>query len=98
MSENRINKTFLQCSVCNKRLIERLPNGLFRFIFGGGKKRSGGSLPPPVDMQIHGSVKMKCIRKTCRAVNVFNYFPHTKHFPELQSGLTESNESDIDKD
>ena len=88
-----IHKTFLQCQRCNKRLIERLPNGLFRVIFGGGKTRDGEVLPPPVDMYIHGSVRMKCTRRTCREVNTFQYFPHIKSF-DKQSGLTEEIKSD----
>ncbi len=61
---------FIVCEKCGKKLIERLPNGLWRFKFG---KREGGF--PVVDMTIQGSVQMKCIKRTCSHINVLNYFP-----------------------
>ena len=64
--------SYIRCSRCKKVLIERLPNGLWRFKFG----RIDGSVDNSiVDMEIHGSVKIKCLRKSCRQVNVFNFFP-----------------------
>jgi len=65
-------KTFVYCEKCRKKLIERLPNGLWKFVFG---KKSELSKNPPVNMMIHGSIKMKCIRRTCGHWNVLNYFP-----------------------
>ena len=63
--------TFVKCEVCGKRLIERLPNGLFRFRFGKKNEKDGS----PVDMEIHGSLRMKCLRRSCGHINVLNYFP-----------------------
>lgn len=60
---------FLSCEKCGKKLVERLPNGLWHFKFGKNEK---GAV---VDIEIHGSMKITCIRRTCRHVNVFNYFP-----------------------
>ena len=95
-SDNRVvYKTFLHCSKCNKRLLERLQNGLFRFIFGGGTTREGEDYPPPVDMKVHGSIQMKCTRRTCRELNTFQYFPHSCSFKDKQSGLSEKSKSDI---
>jgi len=65
-------KTFVFCEKCGKKLIERMPNGLWKFVFG---KKSEGTSYPPVYMIIHGSLKMKCIRKSCGYWNTFNYFP-----------------------
>lgn len=62
--------TFVICEKCGKKLLERLPNGLFIFKFG---KRNDGQ--PVVDMQVHGSIKMRCIRKSCGHVNQLDYFP-----------------------
>lgn len=61
---------FIVCEKCGKKLIERLPNGLWRFKFG---KREGGV--PVVDMEIHGSIKMACIKRSCHHINLLNYFP-----------------------
>ena len=61
---------FIVCEKCGKKLIERLPNGMWRFKFG---KREGGK--PVVDMEIHGSVKMLCLKRSCDHINVLNYFP-----------------------
>jgi len=61
---------FVTCEKCGKKLIERLPNGLWRFRFG--KRDNGISV---VDMEIHGSIKMQCLKRSCKHINVLNYFP-----------------------
>lgn len=65
-------KNFICCEKCGKKLIQRLPNGLWSFCFGRNPDGMGGS---PVEMLIHGSLKLKCLRRTCRAWNTLNYFP-----------------------
>lgn len=70
-------RTFFRCEKCGKRLIERLPNGCWRFVFG---KTGDASHFIPVEMKIHGSLVMRCLRRTCRRENpghwnVLNYFP-----------------------
>lgn len=60
---------FITCEKCGKNLIQRLPNGLFRFRFGRG---SDGRTP--VDMVIHGNLKMDCLRGTCDHVQIINFF------------------------
>jgi hypothetical protein len=73
MEDDRI---FLTCEKCGKRLIERMPNGLFRFIFGKKKDSMGKLLDfTPVYILIHGSVKIRCLTRTCGYFNTFNYFP-----------------------
>ena len=71
MEKNK--KIFYCCEKCGKKLIERLPNGLWRFCFGRYPDGTGDS---PVDMTIHGSIKMRCIRRSCRHENILNYFPN----------------------
>ena len=73
----------VRCTVCGKKIIERLPNGIWRFIFGKGAE---GVSKPPVEMQIHGSLKMRCLRRSCRHNkpdhwNVLNFFPNIKLLP-----------------
>ncbi len=71
-------KIFLTCEKCGKRLLERLPNGFFRFIFGRKREKDGTMREyTPVDMLIHGSVQMHCISRECNHVSTFNYFPNT---------------------
>lgn len=69
-----------KCEKCGKPLIERLPNGCWKFKFGKSKKYLPGngerSLWNPVLMYIHGSIKMRCFRSSCGHWNVFNYFPN----------------------
>lgn len=65
-------KTFIYCEKCGKKLIERLPNGLWKFVFG---KKAEGAKGPPVEMLIHGSLSMRCIRRSCGHRNILNYFP-----------------------
>lgn len=61
---------FVYCEKCGKKLLQRKPNGVFVFKFGKGRKGL-----PVVDLEIHGSVKIKCFRETCQQVNVINFFP-----------------------
>ncbi len=65
--------SFIVCEKCGKKLLERLPNGLFVFKFG---KRDGDQ--SVIDMEISGSLRMKCIRRSCNHINVLNYFPNIK--------------------
>lgn len=59
------------CEKCGKRLLSRKPNGLWEFQFG----KYGLANDSLVDMEIHGSIRMKCLRKSCRHLNVFDFFP-----------------------
>lgn len=71
------NASFVHCAKCGKKLLNRLPNGTWQFRFG---KREGSD--PAIEMEIHGSIRMICIRRSCRHPNVFNYFPDTN--PETE--------------
>lgn len=56
-----------------------MPNGLFKFVFGRNQNDPG---KPPVELFVHGSIKMRCLRRSCRTDapnhwNIFNFFPHT---------------------
>jgi len=62
-------RVFIRCAKCGKKLIERLPNGIFKFTFGGKEN-------PPVDLLIAGSIKMKCIRKSCKHWNEITFLPN----------------------
>lgn len=81
-----MTKNFCYCEKCNKKLIERLPNGLWKFVFG---KKAESAKTPPVYMVIHGSIKMKCIRRSCGHWNVFNYFPSSNRLKTENSGKNE---------
>lgn len=74
---------FIPCERCGKKLIERLPNGLWVFKFG---KRDGSE--PVVDLEIHGSLSMRCLRRTCRHMNVLNYFPGSSQLPKSSTGMS----------
>jgi len=70
-------KKFIYCEKCGKKLIEQMPNGIFKFIFGG-------RVPPPVvEMYICGSIKMKCLRKSCGYFNEISFLPNV--FNRIQS-------------
>jgi hypothetical protein len=69
-------KSFMICEKCGKRIIERQPNGLFHFMFGRKKDKEGNLLSfLPVEIYIHGSIRIRCLSRTCGHWNVFNYFP-----------------------
>lgn len=67
-------KNFVYCEECGGILIERLSNGLWKFAFGkskeGGKKKT-----PPVEMLIHGDIKMKCFRTKCGHWQILTHLP-----------------------
>jgi len=60
-----------RCEKCGKKLMERNDSGLWHFQFG----RYGQQSKPVVDLRIHGSVKITCLRKSCRHENVLDFFP-----------------------
>jgi phage FluMu protein Com len=61
------------CEKCGKKLMERLPNGLLHFKFGRCDEVEGSKTP--VDIKIYGSIKMKCLRRSCEHEQIINYFP-----------------------
>jgi len=56
-------------------MIERLPNGCWKFVFGSDKENPGD---PPVEMIIFGSLKMKCLRRSCGKFNTFYFWPKVR--------------------
>ena len=81
-------RMFVRCELCGKILIERKANGLWSFSFGRPVAEDRENPSPleqiaPVRMFVHGSIRMKCLRKSCRLKNpdhwnVLNFFPNTK--------------------
>lgn len=67
-----IPRSFQFCEKCGKKLIERFSNGIWYFRFG----KNSGSDHPPVEIWMHGSIKIRCLRRNCGHVNVLNYFPN----------------------
>ena len=74
-----MKKNFYFCEKCGKKLIERLPNGLWKFVFGRNPEDPS---KPPVKMLIRGSIKMTCIKRSCRYENILPYFPNSDDFLE----------------
>ncbi len=67
-------------------MIERKSNGLFFFVFGKKKDKEGKLQPHcPVEILIHGSIKMRCLSKLCGSWNIFNYFPDP--ITQMNNGL-----------
>jgi len=65
-------KNFYKCKKCGKIIIERRTDGLFHFVFG---KSGKSGKRPPVEIIIHGNVKMRCLRRNCDTWNTFNFLP-----------------------
>lgn len=71
-------KFFLKCEKCGKKLIERRGDGLLHFVFGKKKDADGNHYPYcPVDILIHGSIRIKCLSRACSHTTTFNYFPQS---------------------
>ena len=91
--------TPVPCEKCGKRLIDRLPNGLWHFRFG--KSEEAGK-QPPVDMIIHGSIQMPCLRKSCRHINTLTFLPpavpNQPHSADSQVGNPVRENKDIPKE
>ena len=68
-----MDEIWICCEACGKKLLKRKLNGLFDFRFG--RDTIDGKDESVVEMQIHGNLKMKCLRKSCKAWNLINYFP-----------------------
>ena len=75
---NNRRKSFRVCEKCGKKLIERLPNGMWCFQFGRKPNKDGEVVDEycPVELYIHGSLKIKCLSRSCNHMNVFHYFPN----------------------
>lgn len=69
------NRTFITCEKCGKKLIERKPNGVWYFLFGKRFDKDGVEGPPPVELYVQGSLRMRCLRRTCGHWNYLHYFP-----------------------
>lgn len=83
---NDEKKIFARCKKCDKIIIERKPNGLWYFRFG--KSRRNESSYIPVEMYIHGSLQMRCLRRECRKNhpdhwNRLTYLPATDEFEHI---------------
>ena len=74
VSENIDKENFVVCEKCGKRLIGRLSNGLWHFRFGRNSEDEK-DISSPVDIYIYGSIKIQCIRRSCKHWNILNYFP-----------------------
>ncbi len=76
--EGKIKGALFKCEQCQRPIIERLSNGIWRFKFGKKKRfktDNGDEKWNPVLMYIHGSVKIRCFRKDCGHWNTFDFFP-----------------------
>ena len=97
-------RMFVLCEMCGKRLIERMPNGIWCFLFGRPIPEDRDNPTAieqivPVHILIHGSAKMKCLRKSCRLKypdhwNMLNFFPN----PTKDTMKKESNAIEITED
>ncbi len=70
MVVNDNSYSWIYCEKCNKKLLKRKSNGVFVFKFGRTQEQQN-----MIDLEIFGSIKMKCFRKTCGYINIINLFP-----------------------
>lgn len=58
---------FVKCEKCGKKLIQKLPSGLYRFKFGTPRGKNKEAV---VDMFINGKIQMRCLRHSCDHVTI----------------------------
>lgn len=76
MGIKTMNGGFFCCERCGKKLIKRLSNGLWHFVYGGKPWKEGkAGKRTPVNLYIHGSLRMQCLSDSCGHWNVLHYFP-----------------------
>lgn len=86
MDDDDTKRYFINCEKCGKRLIERLPNGLFRFKFGRRTDAQGKDLnDPPVEIIIHGNIVIKCLKASCGHMNELTFLPNMRRLAHKQS-------------
>lgn len=73
LNQDATKGSFVCCEKCGKKLIRRLPNGLWEFVFG--KQMRGSNRRAPVRMKIYGSIKMDCLNCECDHESILNFFP-----------------------
>jgi len=64
---------WLYCERCGKRLLRRLPNGLFEFEYG--RARNNPQALARVRIRIYGDIQMHCLNVNCNCVSEFNMLP-----------------------
>lgn len=85
-NNTKAEKQFIFCRKCGKKLIEKVPNGTWKFMFGKKMTETGvGVGITPVEMIIFGSLKMRCIDRECRKNfpehwTILNYLPDEDKF------------------
>jgi hypothetical protein len=70
-----MSEKYVNCPHCGRRLIGRLSNGVWHFVFG--KAISEHSNFVPVELFINGSLQIRCFRRDCGKMVTLNYFPNT---------------------
>lgn len=87
-----LKRLFFHCEKCGKKLIERKPNGTWSFVFGKPRKEGDEfdvEAEPAVRMKVHGSIKMRCLRRSCRRKhplywNTLNFFPNASSLGSVE--------------
>lgn len=69
---------FIYCEKCGKKIIQRLPNGLFKFVFGKRQQSGDKTINPPVVMYIKGSINIQCLARRCQHMNSLTFLPQPK--------------------
>jgi hypothetical protein len=92
-----MEERFIKCPVCGKNLIVKLPNGLGEFKFGkrkiiDGEPVSKRNFSVPVEMQICGMVRMRCLADGCGSWINMIFFPTTLNPIEGFSNINHNNE------
>lgn len=88
-----MKSSLIMCNKCGKPIIGRKENGLWHFLFG----KIPGSNIPVIEMVIHGSIRMKCIHKSCGHINILNFFPEPVFKSSVAPVRIESTQNGVEK-
>jgi len=78
------------CEGCNQPLIQRLSNGIWKFKWGAQRKVDedgndlGRSMWTPIEFLAHGSLRLKCFRKSCAHWNELTFLPNVNEIKILE--------------
>jgi len=87
LERQNISGVVILCEKCQLPLIQRLSNGIWKFKFGRQTIQQGNEMVEwiPIEFLAHGSLKLKCFRKSCGHWNTLNFLPNVNEIDVISA-------------